>query len=155
MKIEENKITGKGLGEEFAFPHGNYEHFGCTKREYIATMAMQGLIASGKYLGEDFELTNISESGVQFADALLNELAISKTSDTYYVEDAMVDWLTNRSEEEANEPYIHTLNGTFSMNEIAKEIRGQTVFGKQMVSSIVKLAVDLIVRNKEKINMSI
>ena len=153
MKIEVEKISGNDLGKEYAFPDGNYRcNPGLFKREYIATMAMQGLLANGKYLGEDFELTNVSKSAVQFTDALLDELAISKTTDTYYVEDAMVDWLTKHSEEEANKPYIQTINGTFSMSELAKEIKGQTVFGKQMVSSIVKLTIDLLVRNKEKIS---
>ncbi|MCE5190269.1 MAG: hypothetical protein LLG08_00560 [Actinomycetia bacterium] len=42
-----------------------------TKRELFAAMAMQGTIASGKYLNED----TVCERAVSYADELLAELA--------------------------------------------------------------------------------
>lgn len=47
--------------------HG-YDSFGLTKREHIATMALQGLIS------EDSAQLNIGMKAVQFADVLLAEL---------------------------------------------------------------------------------
>lgn len=47
-------------------------HYGLTKREYFAAMAMQGLLAKEERTGsrEDF-----ASDAVKYADALLNELA--------------------------------------------------------------------------------
>ena len=53
-------------------------HYGLTKREYFAGLAMQGLIASwGKHDLTDFD--DIAHDAVMAADALINEL--SKTGE--------------------------------------------------------------------------
>jgi hypothetical protein len=74
-------MTAKELGVELAHPHIEldsysgkpcYQHFGLTKREYYAGLAMQGLLASGASKNEA-HLNAIY--AVQHADALLIELA--------------------------------------------------------------------------------
>lgn len=66
---------------ELAFPHTELDtysgkpcnqHFGLTKRELFAAMAMQGILANPERIGgKDQELTQYS---VMLADALLTEL---------------------------------------------------------------------------------
>ncbi|MBS5907830.1 MAG: hypothetical protein KIC84_11455 [Dysgonomonas mossii] len=68
-------------GKENAFPHIELDtysgkpcnqHFGLTKRELFAAMAMQGILANPEKIGgKDQELTQYS---VMLADALINEL---------------------------------------------------------------------------------
>ena len=55
--------------DENAFPSGTYNQGGLTKREYIATKAMQGLIARGA--DANFSVEEISERAVAYADRLL------------------------------------------------------------------------------------
>jgi hypothetical protein len=45
---------------------------GLTKREYIATMAMQGLLA--KYQGQTIDPKGLCPQAVQYADQLLKQL---------------------------------------------------------------------------------
>lgn len=60
--IELNEYTGKPCNQ----------HFGLTKRELFAAMAMQGILANPERIGgKDQELTQYS---VMLADALINEL---------------------------------------------------------------------------------
>lgn len=68
-------------GKENAFPNIELDtysgkpcnqHFGLTKRELFAAMAMQGILANPERIGgKDQELTQYS---VMLADALINEL---------------------------------------------------------------------------------
>lgn len=67
---------GIKLGNESAFPlallNDNFHHFGLTKRELFAMMAMQGMLAGGANL---FQREENAALAVLQADALLAELA--------------------------------------------------------------------------------
>ena len=74
------KMYGVGTGKEAAFPLQEYPQMGSsisvglTKREYMATMAMQGLWASVKSDNYDnYDL--LAEMAVKQADALLHHLS--------------------------------------------------------------------------------
>jgi hypothetical protein len=51
--------------------HAGYPEEGLTKREYFAAMAMQGLLANGKYIC-NYKL--LGEESVMFANALIEAL---------------------------------------------------------------------------------
>lgn len=66
-----------------AFPAVEYDadgtpyivHVGTSKRELFAAMAMQGLLASGKYDDRDDAIDLVAQDSSRYADALLTELA--------------------------------------------------------------------------------
>jgi len=65
---------------------------------------------------------------------------------------AVESWLEKHSEEEKNRPFLTSADGrSYSMNDLLKEIRMQTSFGKSIVLDINKLTLDLLFRNKETI----
>jgi hypothetical protein len=69
------------------------------------------------------------------------------------VDCALEQWIANHSENEQNEPYLTTTSGeTYTLKDILKQIRQQTVFGKKMECNILMLAVDLLTRGKKKIS---
>jgi hypothetical protein len=61
--------------EEGAFPKPDNDNYldqnGLTKREYFAVIAMQGMLASGRFRFIELETPNLA---VQYADELLKEL---------------------------------------------------------------------------------
>ena len=52
--------------------YSNIEYVGLTKREQIAAMALQGMLAGGVGIG--LRCSDYAEDAVKFADALLAEL---------------------------------------------------------------------------------
>lgn len=68
----ENKIT---RANDLAYPVRKMDtinYTGLTKREYFASMALQGIIANKD--GLDIKIERIAESAVDMADALIEEL---------------------------------------------------------------------------------
>lgn len=72
----------KDEGNELAFPHTELDsysgtpcnqHFGLTKRELFAAMAMQGILANSEITKSHKDL-NIEKTAIKCADALINEL---------------------------------------------------------------------------------
>ena len=52
-----------------------YRKEGLTKREYLAAMAMQGIMANSEYIPTvDAHFQNIAQDAVRAADALIKEL---------------------------------------------------------------------------------
>lgn len=69
------------------------------------------------------------------------------------VASVMEQWINQRPEEEKKSPYITSVSGKqYSLADILEEIRQQTAFGKEMEKNILMLAIDLLTRQKEKIN---
>lgn len=76
----------KTPGSDAAFPHKTkiplteteidnvITHSGLTKRELFAAMAMQGLVSS-LTIGRDEHLHLMAQTAVEYADALISELA--------------------------------------------------------------------------------
>jgi len=84
------------------------------------------------------------------------EIIETLNSAVYYldgqVDSAVESWLENHSEEDKNKPFLTVADGhSYSMNDLLKEIRTQTQFGKSITLDINKLTLDLLFRNKEKI----
>ena len=68
----ENKIT---RANDLAYPVRKMDtinYTGLTKREYFASMALQGIIANKD--GLDIKIERIAESAVDMADTLIEEL---------------------------------------------------------------------------------
>lgn len=62
-------------------------------------------------------------------------------------------WITKHSDEEREEPYLVTRSGEkYTLNNILKEIRQQTDFGKEMERKILYLTIDLLNRDVEKLD---
>jgi DNA-binding NtrC family response regulator len=66
---------------------------------------------------------------------------------------AIDEWIEANPKERRDTEFITTSDGkTFSLNELLKEIRHETSIGKYFASNLLKLTIDLIARNKEKLN---
>ena len=62
-------------------------------------------------------------------------------------------WINRQPEGAKTQPYITTETGEqYSLAKILEEIRKQTNFGKEMERNILLLAIDLLTRQKEKLN---
>jgi FixJ family two-component response regulator len=69
------------------------------------------------------------------------------------VANAIDEWIEANPKERRDIEFITTSDGkTFSLNELLKEIRHETPMGKYFASNLLKLTIDLIARNKEKLN---
>ena len=79
MENKETKANEPAFSKAaFYHPDGGLDspNAGLTKREYFASMAMQGIIANKD--GLDIKIERIVESAVDTADALINELNKTK-----------------------------------------------------------------------------
>lgn len=66
---------------------------------------------------------------------------------------ALEEWINAHSEEQKNQPYMVTVEGKqLTLNDLLDEVRKQTPIGKQFSKSLSKLTIDLLSRNKEKLN---
>jgi DNA-binding NtrC family response regulator len=66
---------------------------------------------------------------------------------------AIEEWIGASPVERRDMQFITTSDGkTFTLNELLNEIRQETPTGKYFANNLLKLTVDLIARNKEKIN---
>jgi DNA-binding LytR/AlgR family response regulator len=69
------------------------------------------------------------------------------------VDAVLEDWITKQSADKRAKPYLQTKDGkTYSLDDILESIRQQTAIGKQMERNILKLAVDLLTRQKSKLD---
>ncbi|MBC7748369.1 MAG: hypothetical protein H7Z76_07310 [Methylotenera sp.] len=69
------------------------------------------------------------------------------------VDAVLEDWITKQSEEKRAKPYLKTKDGkTYTLDNILESIRQQTAIGKQMERNILKLSVDLLTRQKTKLD---
>lgn len=69
------------------------------------------------------------------------------------VDAVLEDWITKQSKEKREKPYLKTKEGkTYTLDNILESIRQQTVIGKQMERNILTLAVDLLTRQKTKLD---
>jgi len=81
---------------------------------------------------------------------------IKLVQDAIHALDIRVDcvleqWISNHPEEKQKEPYLTDSNGkTYTLEDILREIRQQTDFGRKMERNIMMLAVDLFTRNEKR-----
>jgi hypothetical protein len=62
-------------------------------------------------------------------------------------------WISKRSQEELEKPYLTTKSGLiYTLEELMVEIRMQTEIGQKMEKSILQLAIDLLTSNERKLN---
>lgn len=87
-----------------------------------------------------------------------SEEIITKLTEAYNhisnnIDVALEEWINAHSEEQMNQPYMVTVDGKqLTLKDLLDEIRKQTPTGKQFSKSLSKLTIDLISRNKEKLN---
>lgn len=90
--------------------------------------------------------------------SLSTEKIISKLKEAYEysandVSIALEEWILIHSEDEKEKPYMVTVSGKqLSLNDILKEVRLQTEVGQNFAKNLNKLTIDLLSRNKEKLN---
>jgi DNA-binding LytR/AlgR family response regulator len=69
------------------------------------------------------------------------------------VDAVLEDWITKQPKAKREKPYITTKDGkTYTLDNILESIRQQTDIGKHMERNILKLAVDLLTRQKAKLD---
>jgi len=69
------------------------------------------------------------------------------------VDSALEQWISQHPEIDTQKPYIATRTGeTFSLFQLLEAIRLQTVDGKEVEKNILMLAIDLLGREKRKID---
>ena len=117
------------------------------------------IVWSGKDNIADTEYqTMINDSTFAFLSKSVSSEEMTNTlcrADDYLnsqIDTAVESWLETHSEEDRNKPFLTSANGqNYSMNDLLREIRMQTEFGKSVALDINKLTLDLLFRNKEKI----
>jgi len=68
------------------------------------------------------------------------------------VEVALEDWIDRHSPEDRDKPYLTMRSGeTYTLNNVMQEIRLQTKFGQKMEKKILKLAIELLAKDIEKL----
>lgn len=66
---------------------------------------------------------------------------------------ALIDWIKNHSCDEREKPYLIQKNGkSYTLNEILKEIHNNTSLGKSFVTGVIKLAIELLIKNIKKLD---
>jgi len=69
------------------------------------------------------------------------------------VDSVLEEWITKLSDEERQKPYLKLKEDReFSLNEILTSIREQGDIGKLLEKNILKLAIDLLTRQKRNLN---
>jgi len=69
------------------------------------------------------------------------------------VDAVLEDWILQQDHEKRSKPYLKTQDGkVYTLNEILDSIRHQTDIGKQMEKNILKLAVNLLTRQKTRLD---
>ncbi|SEE59115.1 Response regulator receiver domain-containing protein [Tenacibaculum sp. MAR_2010_89] len=89
--------------------------------------------------------------GVSIAEAMpmIDRAVISiETS----VDNAIEDWIVNNEEDKDKTIYITSEGDKLSLNDILKEIRLQSNIGKEFSLKLNKLTINLLLRNKEKLD---
>jgi len=80
---------------------------------------------------------------------IVNEAAISLETD---VASSLEDWLMAQPQTK-DKPYMVAINGkSFTVEEMLNEIRMQSLIGKEFSYKLNKLTIDLLTRNKEKLD---
>jgi hypothetical protein len=69
------------------------------------------------------------------------------------VDTILEQWILRRTEMEREIPYITTKSGkSYSLNDLLVEIRNQTPVGMELERNMINLTIDLLTRDKEKLN---
>lgn len=69
------------------------------------------------------------------------------------VDSVLEEWITKQTNSNREMPYLKVKGGkSYSLNDILKSIREQTELGKQLERNILKLAVDLLARQKSNLD---
>jgi DNA-binding NtrC family response regulator len=62
-------------------------------------------------------------------------------------------WIKRRPDEEVKKPFMTTSTGEiYTLEDIIVEIRKETQIGQRLEKGIIQLAIDLLTRDKEKLN---
>lgn len=90
--------------------------------------------------------TESYETVMQLVDKAVHELDTRVAS-------VIEQWINRQPDSDKTQPYIISESGQqYSLAKILEEIRLETSFGKEMEKNILLLAVNLLVRQKEKVN---
>jgi DNA-binding NtrC family response regulator len=115
------------------------------------------LTAADENLNVSEELINYKATAFLRKDLqTLKKIDILKRVVDYFnldIPSAIDDWIESNPEKRRNLPFISTSDGkTYTLNEILNEIRRETIVGREFSNNLLKLTVDLVSRNKEKLH---
>lgn len=86
-------------------------------------------------------------------EEIINELRKAENYIQTSIDKALEEWISAHSEEQRERPYMVTIDGTqLTLNDMLTEIRKQSPIGKHFSKNLVKLSIDLVSRNKERLN---
>jgi hypothetical protein len=68
------------------------------------------------------------------------------------LKEALKEWIMNHPADQMNDDYMYSGGKMYSLKQILKEIEDETNFGKGIEKKIIKLAIDLLVRGKKKLD---
>jgi DNA-binding NtrC family response regulator len=69
------------------------------------------------------------------------------------IDKVIEEWIAQNPETDKDKPvYLSSENKSYSLNDILTEIRMQTKVGKGFSKRLTKLTIDLLMRNKERLN---
>jgi DNA-binding LytR/AlgR family response regulator len=69
------------------------------------------------------------------------------------IDSVLEEWISKQAKEKREKAYLTTKDGkTYTLDDILESIRQQTEIGKHMERNILKLAVDLLTRQKTKLD---
>ena len=113
--------------------------------------------------------SGIDETGEKFSDLINNRafgflskastseqiLALVEKARTFYessLDNAIEDWIENRPEDKDKPVFFSSDGQAYSLNQILEEIRMQTEVGRLFSRRLNELSIDLLLRNKRKID---
>ena len=86
-------------------------------------------------------------------EEILKVFAEADTQLNYDVASALSEWIENHTNDEKERPYIITMDGKqYSLNDILKACRCQDELGLIFTQKLLRLTIDLLMRNKERFN---
>jgi response regulator receiver domain len=86
-------------------------------------------------------------------EEILKVFAEADTQLNYDVASALSEWIETHTNDEKERPYIITMDGKqYSLNDILKACRCQDELGLIFTQKLLRLTIDLLMRNKERFN---
>lgn len=144
---------------DLCFPHGTPDGHSILESIRKTSFLIPVLIWSA--IDEDKEtfsdLINNKSYAFLNKDASIKEI-ITKLKEAYNnankdISIALEDWIQSHPDSQKEKPYMITAEGKqLSLNQILREVRLQTEIGKDFSKNLLKLTIDLLVRNKESLD---
>lgn len=95
-----------------------------------------------------FAFLSKSATSVEILSKIDKAIIFFKTS----LDNTIEDWIIQKDDDKDKAVYFTSDGKSYSLNQILFEIRTQTDIGKSFAKKLNELTIDLLLRNKEKLN---